>query len=111
MPLVTVSSFGSRSDKSTNFCARKEEVEILKTENGKMKNGTEANPNCNLCFISYRDKADFFRPFGPQFGLKIRGGGRFPRALPLDPPLITTGLSDRMKSISVCNQYFKLLNN
>ena len=73
MPLVTVSSFGSRSDKSTNFCARKEDVEILKTENVKMKNGTEANPNCNLCFISYRDKADIFRPFGPQFGLKIRG--------------------------------------
>ena len=36
MSLVTVSSFGSRSDKSTNFCARKEEVEILKTENGTM---------------------------------------------------------------------------
>ena len=26
----------------------------------------------------------FFRPFGPQFGLKIRGEGRAP---PLDPPL------------------------
>ena len=29
----------------------------------------------------------FFRPFGPQSGLKIRGGGRPPRALPLDPSL------------------------
>ena len=30
----------------------------------------------------------FFRPFGPQFGLKIEGGGgRARRAPPLDPPL------------------------
>ena len=28
-----------------------------------------------------------FRPFGPQFGLKIKGGNRAPRASPLDPPL------------------------
>ena len=81
MSLATVSSFGSQSDKLTNFRVRKEEVEILKTENGKMKNGTKANPNCNLCFISYRDKAIFFRPFGPQFGLKIKGG----RAVPPGP--------------------------
>ena len=53
----------------------------------------------------------FFRPFGPQFGLKIRGGGWFPRAPPLNPTLITTGLSDRINSIPVCNQYFKLVNN
>ena len=26
---------------------------------------------------------------GPQFGLKIRGGERAPRAPPLDPPLVT----------------------
>ena len=31
-----------------------------------------------------RSKKNFFRPFGPHFGLKIRGGGRAP---PLDPPL------------------------
>ena len=31
-------------------------------------------------------KKIFFRPFAPQFGLKIRGAG--PRAPPLDPPLI-----------------------
>ena len=30
----------------------------------------------------------FFRPFGPQFGLKIRRGGPSPRAPPLDPPLV-----------------------
>ena len=31
---------------------------------------------------------NFFRPFGPQFGLKIRGvGGGGGRAHPLDPPL------------------------
>ena len=30
---------------------------------------------------------NFFGPFGLQFGLKIRGGGRAPRAPPLDPPL------------------------
>ena len=28
-----------------------------------------------------------FRPFGLQFGLKIRGGAPTPRAPPLDPPL------------------------
>ena len=28
----------------------------------------------------------FFSPFGPQFGLKIRGGGGG-RAHPMDPPL------------------------
>ena len=30
---------------------------------------------------------NFFRPFGPQFGPKLRGGGQPPRAQPLDPPL------------------------
>ena len=34
----------------------------------------------------------FFRPFGPQFGLKLRGGGAGPRAPPLDPPLFWDGL-------------------
>ena len=34
----------------------------------------------------------FFWPFGPQFGLKIRGSG--PQASPLDPPLLcpTSGI-------------------
>ena len=31
---------------------------------------------------------NFFRPFGPQFGLKIREMLGPPRAPPLDPPLI-----------------------
>ena len=30
-------------------------------------------------------KKNLFRPFGPQFGLEIRG--RAPRIPPLDPPL------------------------
>ena len=34
-----------------------------------------------------RPQKNFFRPFGPQFGLKIRGGRVAPRAPPLDPPL------------------------
>ena len=29
-----------------------------------------------------------FRPFGPHFGLKIRGGGVGCGATPLDPPLM-----------------------
>ena len=32
-------------------------------------------------------KNNFFRVFGPQFGLKIRGGGGPPWAPPRDPPL------------------------
>ena len=37
-------------------------------------------------------KNNFFRPFGPQFGLKLEGGGggAAPRAPPLDPPLDVT---------------------
>ena len=30
---------------------------------------------------------NLFWPFGPQFGLKIREGGRAPQPPPLDPPL------------------------
>ena len=30
---------------------------------------------------------NIFLPFGPQFGLKINGGGWTPWAPPLDPPL------------------------
>ena len=33
----------------------------------------------------------FFRPFAPQFGLKIRGA-RAPRAPPLDAPLLFTNI-------------------
>ena len=29
-----------------------------------------------------------FQPFGPQFGLKIRGGGRPPRTPSMEPPLV-----------------------
>ena len=29
----------------------------------------------------------FFRTFGPQFGLKVKGEGRTPGASSLDPPL------------------------
>ena len=36
-------------------------------------------------------KKKFFRPFGPQFGLKIRGG-RAPRAPTLDVPLNVYGI-------------------
>ena len=32
-------------------------------------------------------QTNFFQPFGPQFGLKIMGGGRVPQASPLDLPL------------------------
>ena len=31
-------------------------------------------------------KTNIFRPFGPHFGLKIRGGGPGSQAPPLDPP-------------------------
>ena len=34
---------------------------------------------------------NFFRPFGPQFGLKVRGVD--PRVPSLDPPLSADGLS------------------
>ena len=37
-------------------------------------------------------KKNFFRPFGPQFGLKIRGGAGPPRPPPLDLPLNVYGI-------------------
>ena len=54
---------------------------------------------------------DFFRTFGPKFGLKIRGAGTPPpRAPPLDPPL----LSDSLVVLLSCNLfiliYFFLLH-
>ena len=39
-----------------------------------------------FCFF----QKNFFRLFGPQFGLKL-GGTRPPRAPPLDPPLVFLG--------------------
>ena len=35
-------------------------------------------------------RKNFFRPFGPQFGVKLRRGTRAP---PLDPPLRATNFS------------------
>ena len=38
-----------------------------------------------------------FWPFGPEFGLRIRGGGAPPPAHPLDPPvLIISGFNSMM---------------
>ena len=64
MPLVTVSSFGSRSDKSTNFCARKEEVEILKTENGKMKMALKQTLIVTFALSRIEIRQIFFGPSG-----------------------------------------------
>ena len=38
-----------------------------------------------------RIQKKFFWPFGPQSGLKIRGGGQIPQAPPLDPSLAHFG--------------------
>ena len=35
-----------------------------------------------------RSRQNFFRPFGPQFGLKIKGKAWPPRSPTLDPPLL-----------------------
>ena len=43
----------------------------------------------------------FFRPFGPQFGLRIWGGGGVPRALHSDPPLYKTDISLK-RTLRVC---------
>ena len=53
----------------------------------------------------------FFCPFGPQFGLKIRGGGWFPpRAPPLDPPLCQNNSPEIVKIIhlKLCLMYLRL---
>ena len=54
---------------------------------------------------------EFFRLFGPQFGLKIRGGGgwgraRAPRAPPLDPPLDFVAVM-----YDLCVSFFSLLSS
>ena len=56
--------------------------------------------------VEGRLKKTFFRPFGPQFGLKMMGGGWVPRAPPLDPPLITVGQC----SVLLCGRRKKLQN-
>ena len=57
--------------------------------------------------VEGRLKKTFFRPFGPQFGLKMMGGGGWvPRAPPLDPPLITVGQC----SVLLCGRRKKLQN-
>ena len=48
----------------------------------------------------------FFRPSGPQFRLKIRAGGRLPRAPPLDLPLVIN-LSLLEFNIKTCSGYNK----
>ena len=56
-----------------------------------------------------RSPKEFFRPFGPQFGLKIRGGGkggRAPWAPPLDPPLDFVAVT-----YDFCMNFFSLLSS
>ena len=43
---------------------------------------------------------NFFRPFGPQFGLKIEEGGRAPRAPTLDPPLLLASLQLKIDHVT-----------
>ena len=44
-----------------------------------------------------RSPKNFFQPFGPQFGVKIRGG-RAPRAPPLDPPRLCLRVNKILKA-------------
>ena len=48
-----------------------------------------------------------FRPFGPQFGLKIEGGGKggWGRGGSLDPPLHLDGLRRRLYEITFCESF------
>ena len=48
--------------------------------------GGACHPDLHLEIRGTVSKKTFFRPFGPQFGLNIRGAG--PRAPPLDPPVL-----------------------
>ena len=50
-------------------------------------------------------KTNFFWPFvGPQFGLKIRGGGLAPRAPLLDPPLIYSTARNSCRIFNCLNE-------
>ena len=49
-------------------------------------------------------RANIFRPFGPQFGLKIRRGEGGPQAPPLDPPLRCLLLLDSELQLSKFGQ-------
>ena len=42
--------------------------------------GRPAHPDPEITGEGRGIKKNFFRPFGPQFGLKIRGGARAPQA-------------------------------
>ena len=46
-----------------------------------------------------RSQKTFFQPFGLQFGLKIRRGGRSPRALTKDSPLSLQVKPTREKNV------------
>ena len=50
----------------------------------------------------------FFRAFGPQFGLKVRGGPG-PPSPPLDPPLVQCSKS--VPFSSVANDRWKILSH
>ena len=49
---------------------------------------------------------NFFWPFGPQFGLKMGGGGLGPRAPPLGPPLNTGRSGGEHYTVGVLVQKF-----
>ena len=55
--------------------------------------GRPAHPDPEITGEGRGIKKNFFRPFGPQFGLKIRGGGGpGPPRPPLDLPLNVYGI-------------------
>ena len=53
-----------------------------------------------------RSQKNFFRPFGPQFGLKIRA----PRARPLNPPLMNSGGYEMIYELDWVFFYYVLLS-
>ena len=75
---------------SRGRCPTASKVEINSDGSRPSDKGEPGHPDPEKKSGGGRSQKQFYQPFGPQFGLKIRGwgGGRSPWNPPMDLPLI-----------------------